>query len=120
MPELREVDSDLMLAAGLEAAFDQRRARQPPDRCDVRHRPFRRRHSVLAWSASVSLLPGASATQSIPAGLSTTTTSLSKNRIALRASGSARSLGADSSTTTTASDETREAGSTRRSPSTLT
>ena len=41
MPELREVDSNLMLAAGLEAAFDERRVRQPLDRCDMRHRSFR-------------------------------------------------------------------------------
>ena len=51
------------------------------------------RSSVRAWWASVSLLPGSSATLSIPAGLSTTTTSRSANTIALLASGPARSFG---------------------------
>ena len=71
-------------------------------------------------SASVSLLPGSSATLSIPAGLSTTTMSRSKNTIALAASAPARSLGARSSTATAASGETRAAGSTQRLPSTVT
>src|SRR5712691_10252743 len=57
---------------------------------------------------------------SIPAGLSTTTTSRSKNTIALSGRAPVRSFGARSSTTTTASGETRKAGSRQRSPFTVT
>src|SRR6266850_814176 len=57
---------------------------------------------------------------SIPAGLSTTTTSRSKNAIALSGRAPVRSLGARSSTTTTAPGETREAESRQRSPFTVT
>src|SRR6266705_1226139 len=57
---------------------------------------------------------------SIPAGLSTTTTSRSKNAIALSGRAPARSFGARSSTTTTAPGATRKAESRHRSPFTVT
>src|SRR5712692_5192710 len=57
---------------------------------------------------------------SIPAGLSTTTRSRSKNRIALSGRAPVRSFGARSSTTTTASGETRKAESRQRWPFTVT
>src|SRR3989441_1816380 len=57
---------------------------------------------------------------SIPAGLSTTTTSRSKYAIALSGRAPGRSLGARSSTTTTAPGGTRKAESRHRSPFTVT
>src|SRR5258706_2166159 len=57
---------------------------------------------------------------SIPAGLSTTTTSRSKNASALSGRGPIRSLGARSSTTTTAPGETREAESRQSWPFSVT
>src|SRR6267378_5408952 len=57
---------------------------------------------------------------SIPAGLSTTTTSRSKNAIALSGRAPGRSLAARSSTTTTAPGATRRAESRHRTPSTVT
>src|SRR5882762_631486 len=57
---------------------------------------------------------------SIPAGLSTTTTSRSKNAIALSGRVPVRSFGARSSTTTTAPAETRKAGSRQCWPFTVT
>ena len=38
MAELGQVDSNLMLASGFKAAFDQRGAHEPCDRFDVRDR----------------------------------------------------------------------------------
>ena len=49
MPELGQVDSDLMLAPGLEAAFDQRGARKGRDRPDVRHRRFASTGTSPLW-----------------------------------------------------------------------
>src|SRR5882672_2219857 len=57
---------------------------------------------------------------SIPAGLSTTTTSRSKNAIALSGRAPIRSFGARSSTTTTAPGETREAESRQSWPFSVT
>src|SRR5713226_2042657 len=57
---------------------------------------------------------------SIPTGLSTTTTSRSRNTIALSGRAPARSFGARSSTTTTAPGETRKAESRHRWPFTVT
>src|SRR5713101_5479460 len=57
---------------------------------------------------------------SIPTGLSTTTTSRSRNAIALSGRGPVRGFGARSSTTTTAPGETREAESRHRWPFTVT
>src|SRR5216684_8887028 len=57
---------------------------------------------------------------SIPAGLSTTTRSRSKNTIALSGRAPVRSFGARSSTTTTASGGARKAGSRQRWPFTVT
>src|SRR5216684_2057297 len=57
---------------------------------------------------------------SIPAGLSTTTRSRSKNTIALSGRVPLRSFGARSSTTTTAPGETRKAESRHRWPFTVT
>src|SRR5712664_3792472 len=57
---------------------------------------------------------------SIPAGLSTTTRSRSKNTIALSGRAPVRSFGARSSTTTTAPGETRMAESRQRCPFTVT
>ena len=41
MAELGQVDSNLMLAPGFEATFDERGTGKRGDRSDVRHRPFR-------------------------------------------------------------------------------
>src|SRR5260221_8001813 len=82
--------------------------------------PPMRRSTVRAYSASVSRLPGSSATVSIPGGLSTITTSRSEYTIALFASGPLSSFGPCWSTTTVASARMRAAGSRQRFPSTVT
>src|SRR6185503_19113096 len=79
-----------------------------------------RRTTVRAWLRSVSMFPSSSATLSIPAGLSTTTTSLSKKTIALSERGPGRCFGACSSTTRSASGAIRVVGSRQRSPLTVT
>src|ERR1700675_3305401 len=48
MAELGQVDANLMLPSGFEAALDQGRARERGDRCDVRDRAPR-----LGWNSAL-------------------------------------------------------------------
>src|SRR5438132_1712790 len=55
MAEFGHVYSNLMLAAGFEATLDQRGARKPGDRSDVRNRTFRLDRSVTLARPKVSV-----------------------------------------------------------------
>src|SRR5437870_1581407 len=55
MAELGQVDSNLMLASGLEAAFDQRGTHKAGDRPDVRNRTFPLDQSVALRMSEMSM-----------------------------------------------------------------
>ncbi len=55
MTELGQVDSNLMLASGFEAAFDQRGTREVRDRSDVRNRTFSLDRGVAGRTSEMSV-----------------------------------------------------------------